>query len=383
MNSLTATTTGPATPPAPDAPPPMSRPAGFLAVLLAAALAVVAPLAAQAVRLPPTRPARFSVTTIDQVAYYSLADLAKHLDLKATWSKDRKAYTLAGKDRKLEFNLEGDGRKLFLDGLWVHLGNKVVTKGGTAFLSVTDYEHTLRGILSAREAGALPPVPQVIVLDPGHGGNDAGNTQNGLVEKTLTLDVANRLKRVLEGQGYRVVLTRTEDKALGPDKAQDLRARSDMTTTVGADLFISIHFNSLSPEENSAEKIAATNGPEVFVFTPAGQRSTSSWTTGKDDTETKPVPANQHDAWSSLLAHNVQGQLLAALKTTDRGQKTSHLGVLRGLDCPGVLVESAFLSNPTEARRVNTPEFRDQIAAAIAAGVEAYAKTIKAVRATQ
>ena len=75
--------------------------------------------------------------------------------------------------------------------------------------------------------------------------------------------------------------------------------------------------------------------------------------------------------------------LFRSLKTRDRGQKTSHLGVLRKLDCPGVLIESAFLSNPAEARKVATPEFRDQIAAAIVAGIESYAKGIKALRAAQ
>jgi N-acetylmuramoyl-L-alanine amidase len=362
----------------------MPRPARILAVLLAAAAAaaVFSPvgLYAQPVRVAPTRPVRFSTTTIDKVAYYNLADLAKHLGRKGAWAAGRKSYTLTGKGPKLEFNLEGDGRKLFLDGLWIHLGNKVVARGNNLFLSVADYERTLRGILSPGDAGVLPPVPQVIVVDPGHGEWDPGFSQNALTEKVLTLDLANRLKRLLEGQGYRVVLTRTEDKALAPDKAQDLRARSDKATTVGADLFVSLHFNALDSKDNSPEKLAATNGPEVYVFTPAGQRSTRSWTDGADDTEAKAVPANRHDAWSSLLAHSLQRQLVSSLKTTDRGQKTSHLGVLRGLDCPGVLVESAFLSNPSEARKVATAEFRDQIAAAIAAGIDSYAKTIKGLR---
>ena len=200
---ITMTTTGPVMPPAPEALPSMSRPAGLPAVLLAASVAVAllaGPLPAQAVRLPPMRPAKLSVTTIDKVAYYSLADLAKHLELKATWSSDRKAYTLAGKGPKLVFNLEGDGRKLFIDGLWVHLGDKVVTRGSNAFLSVTDYERTLRGILNPLEAGTLPPVPQVIVLDPGHGEWDPGFTGNDLTEKVLTLDVAKRVQRLLEGK---------------------------------------------------------------------------------------------------------------------------------------------------------------------------------------
>ncbi len=356
----------------------MSRPARFLAVLLAAAsVASILPpagLSAQVVRVAPTRPVRFSTTTIDKVAYYNLADLAKYLGLKGAWAAGRKNYTLTGKGPKLEFVLEGDGRKLLVDGLWLHLGNKVVTRGSNLFLSVTDYERTLRGILSAGDAGPLPPVPQVIVLDPGHGGADSGKTQGDLSEKVLTLDVANRLKRLLEGVGYRVVLTRTEDRRL------ELRDRSDVAVAVGADLFVSIHFNSLDPASNSAEKIAATGGPEIHVFTPAGQRSTDAWSSGEDNIETKSAPVNQHDAWSSLLAHALQKQLVAGLKTTDRGQKTGHWGALRSLDCPGVLVESAFLSNPSEARKVATPEYRDQIAAAMAAGIDAYAKTIKGLR---
>lgn len=349
----------------------------FLAVLLAAFAAILtfspAKLSAQGVRLNPTRPVRFAVTTIDKVAYYNLADLAKHLELKGAWVGGRKGYVLTGKGPKLEFNLEGDGRKLLVDGLWVHLGNKVIVRGSNLFLSVADYERTLRGILSPREAGLLPPVPQVIVLDPGHGGVDSGNTQNGLSEKELTLDLANRLKRLLEGQGYRVVLTRTEDKKL------ELRERSNFATTVGADLFVSLHFNSL-PTGTSPALLASTNGPEIHVFTPAGQRSTDAWSTGDDNAEPKSEPVNKHDAWSSLLAHALHGELVVKLKTTDRGQKTGHLGVLRNLDCPGVLVESAFLSNPAEAAKVATPEFRDQIAAAIFAGIESYAKAIKALR---
>jgi N-acetylmuramoyl-L-alanine amidase len=173
------------------------------------------------------------------------------------------------------------------------------------------------------------------------------------------------------------VLTRTEDKALALDKARDLPARSAMATTVGADLFVSIHFNSLSPNE-------APSGTEIYAFTPAGQRSTNSWSSPTDD-DTVPAakPVNRHDPWSALLAHELQQQLVSSLKTRDRGQKTSHLVVLRDLDCPGVLIESAFLSNPAEARKVGTPEFRDQIAAAIVAGIEAYAKNIRAARAAQ
>ena len=99
--------------------------------------------------------------------------------------------------------------------------------------------------------------------------------------------------------------------------------------------------------------------------------------------EKSEMPVNRHDYWSAALAQSLHQRLVADLRAADRGKKIAHWGALRPLDCPGVLIESAFLSNPTEAANVATPAFRDQIAVAIAAGIESYAKTIKALRAAQ
>ena len=72
--------------------------------------------------------------------------------------------------------------------------------------------------------------------------------------------------------------------------------------------------------------------------------------------------------------------VIASLKTLDRGQKTMHSAVLRGLDCPGVLVESLFLSNDAEARRAAAPAYRQQIAEALCAGIADYADVIDSLR---
>ena len=81
-----------------------------------------------------------------------------------------------------------------------------------------------------------------------------------------------------------------------------------------------------------------------------------------------------------LLAHALHRETIGGLKTSDRGHKTKHLAVLRGLNCPGVLIESVFLSNDAEARRAATTAYRQQIAESLAAGIRSYAATLDPLR---
>jgi N-acetylmuramoyl-L-alanine amidase len=198
------------------------------------------------------------------------------------------------------------------------------------------------------------------------------NPRFKLLEKTLTLQVARRTRQRLEAAGYQVRLTRDRDRLLGEQGAEDFRRRAHLANAANADLFVSIHFN--------ADGDPGTRGAETFVFTPAGQRSTESWSTGRLDIEKAPVPVNKYDGWSAVLAHAMQGAVAQRLQTPDRGQKTKHAAVLRWVDCPAVLVESAFISNPADARRVVTAAYQERIAAAIAAGIDGYAARIRALR---
>lgn len=344
--------------------------------LVVAALAVTGwtASAADSVRATPTRPApALAATQINQIDYVSLADVARRLGLKDDWSDDRKKYSLTRDGLRLDF--ETNERDLHINGYWIHLGDVVALRRGKLYLSQTDWEHTVRPIVRPGEIGAIPPVPRVIVLDPGHGGSDPGtmNAKLNLQEKTLTLQVAQRVRKQLETAGYQVKMTREEDRLLGKQGAEDFRRRADVANNANADLFISIHFN-------SDPKDPRTRGAETFVFTPAGQRSTESWSSGELDIEKPSVPANKYDGWSAVLAHAMQGSVAKKLQTPDRGQKTKHAAVLRWLDCPGVLVESAFISNPDEARKVVTAEYQEMIAVAITAGVDAYVAQIRALQ---
>jgi N-acetylmuramoyl-L-alanine amidase len=152
-----------------------------------------------------------------------------------------------------------------------------------------------------------------------------------------------------------------------------LGSRSEAANRANADLFVSVHFNSLYPNRK-------TTGVEVLSFPSRSQRSADSWSAGgKDNAEKKDAPVNGFDAWSSILAGALHRRVLDALHGGDRGEKLEHLGVLRDLRCPGVLVEPAFLSRDAEGAKLATPEYRQAIAAALFAGVQDYAEVIRAL----
>lgn len=359
------------------------------AALRLAAMAAWAPLiltaAEPAPRVAPSRPgtvtaspsttvsgrrAQLPATRISGVDCVAMRDVAELLGMKTDWVESTRRLTLADRTGKLE--LTGGSREVALNGLRLFLGSPTVLRSGAMYVSQTDFERGLLPRLRPALLGTPPARPRVIVLDPGHGGKDHGmeNRQLGLQEKILTLDVAQRLKKLLAARGYMVVLTREDDRQLGSDKQTDFLKRADITNRAKADLFVSIHFNSLYPDTK-------TSGTETYSFTPQFQRSTRAWSPGEtDDIERDQAPVNRFDPWSALLAQSMHREVIATLKTFDRGQKTMHSAVLRGLNCPAVLVESVFLSNEAEARRAATPAYRQQMAEALADGIQAYAATL-------
>ncbi len=318
---------------------------------------------------------------IGKVPYVRAADAAARLDLGLRWLDPGRRLLLSNRAHRIELVAGGrfQGLLAFVDGLEVYLGDPVVARSGGLFISRTDLERRLLPLVRPQACGPPPPRPHVIVIDPGHGGDDSGTTNPRLRlrEKTLTLDTARRLGRLLEADGYRVILTRTGDYKLDRDHDADLRDRAEVAVAARADLFLSIHYNSVAPDSR-------THGTEVYIFCPRFQRSTDSWGRHQDDSEPSrrfpdPSPVNRYDRWSAVFAHAMHGELLRRLGTEDRGEKLRHLGVLRPLHCPGILVEAAFLSNDAEAARVATPAFREQIAEAMRAGVRAYAAEVAAL----
>jgi N-acetylmuramoyl-L-alanine amidase len=322
----------------------------------------------------PTRTAALPGIRLGPVEYVAMQDVATLVRMKTTWQEKERRLTLFDAGTRVEF--EAGSREVSLNGLRLFLGMPALLHNGTFYVSRIDFERMLLAQLRPALLAAPPPRPRVIAIDPGHGGTDNGmeNRKLGLKEKTLTLDVALRLQRLLVARGFKVVLTRTEDRQLAPDKPTDFQKRDEIANRAEADLLVSIHFNSLYPDTK-------TTGTESYVFTRQFQRSDRAWgALEKDDTEREVAPVNRYDPWSALLRENLQREVLGSLKTVDRGQKTMHSLVLKGLNCPAVLVESVFLSNDAEANRAAAETGRQQIAEAIARGIQAYADTVAALQ---
>ncbi|HTI50659.1 MAG TPA: N-acetylmuramoyl-L-alanine amidase [Planctomycetaceae bacterium] len=298
----------------------------------------------------------------DRVDYVSLTDVARELDLKLTPGDRGRSVVLS--DGPLRAEIETDNRDITVNGLRVFLGEPSKDAAGQIYVSRIDYERCLTPLLRPGQGVALRAEPKTIVLDPGHGGRDNGTSVH---EKTFALDVARSTEKLLVAAGYRVLLTRTEDRYV------DLKERALLANANRADLYVSIHFNAL-------EKDNRTSGFEIYTFPPAKQHASEWWSRlrpGDPDLETEDEPVNRFDHWSVVLAQQIHRRFVVDLKAFDRGTKLKHLGTLRGLNCPGVLVECGFLTSEVEARKIATPEYREKLARAIADGVSDYAATLK------
>ena len=200
----------------------------------------------------------------------------------------------------------------------------------------------------------FPPANGTVVIDPGHGGQNTGtqSVSDRTCEKEWTLDWALRLAPLLASNGWRVVLTRTNDVEVS------LADRVSLADAVKADLFVSLHFNSGSPNAELA-------GVETFCLTPVGLPSTL--TRDYEDDMTKEFPNNAHDGQNLRYAFRLHRAVLDATSAVDRGiRRARFMGVLRGQNRPAVLLEAGYLSNPREAQLIATPAYRQRLAQAVA-----------------
>ncbi len=198
---------------------------------------------------------------------------------------------------------------------------------------------------------------RVIVIDPGHGGLNVGTHSlvDGRFEKEFTLDWALRIAPLLATNGWKVLLTRTNDMDLA------LSNRVAFAEAHHADLFISLHFNSAAPDTKQA-------GLETYCLTPTGM--SSSLTRGYDDIWSQHYPNNNYDTQNLQLAVRLQSALLNATGEQDRAvRRARFIGVLRGQKRPAILIEGGYLSNAREAKRIADPEFRQKLAEAVAAAL--------------
>lgn len=332
------------------------------ALIACAVLSFAAALHARPDR--PASPASTAEITRSGVAYVDARVFFGRRGFNFAWVTPQKRMAFRNGGAKIEIEL--NDRAMNFCGWDVALGFAPVLWGDTLYISRADTERVLGPLFNPR--GSFPPSPpapvvRVIAIDPGHGGKDTGTQNRALKfnEKTFTLKVALRLRDLLIKRGYKVVMTRTDDRFI------PLSDRAGISNRAGADLFVSIHFNAAAD--------SGVHGTEVFAISPQSMPSTS---TGLSENERDPgaklaYPGNRYDPWSEILGFNIQRQLHFKLGSDDRGLRHARFAVLRLINAPGVLVESGYLSNTAEANKIATPAYQQSIAEGIAAGIDAYA----------
>ncbi len=214
-----------------------------------------------------------------------------------------------------------------------------------------------------------------IVLDPGHGGKDVGSvTPDGHFEKDITLDIALRLRALLKAQpGIEVLMTRDKDERVL------LSQRARFANDAKADLFLSIHLNWLVPATNRGVEtfyLGPTEDP--FLVQLAGRENRESGYSLADVRRLLDgIYLDLRQQESQQLAVSVQRSLFRSLKQEtpvlrDRGIKPAPFLVLVTTEMPAILAEVSCLSNENEAALLATGEYRQSIAEALRAGIDAY-----------
>lgn len=237
-----------------------------------------------------------------------------------------------------------------------------------------------RRVAAEQAAAMLNGQRQVVVaIDAGHGGKDPGSHgPSGTQEKDVTLAVARNLAKVINRQpGMKAVLTREGDVYI------PLKRRYQIAREHNADLFVSIHADAFTRSD--------AKGSSVWVLSPRGKTSEAArWLADrenradliggtslddKDDSLAK-VLLDLQQGWAMQASDVVAGNVLKALAQlgpTHRGYvERANFVVLRSPDVPSILVETAFISNPVEERKLRDPAHQKKLAEAVMGGVRSY-----------
>jgi len=221
---------------------------------------------------------------------------------------------------------------------------------------------------------------KTIVIDAGHGGKDPGAVgYRGTKEKDIALDVAKRLeKKLAKNMKVKIVMTRDEDIFLR------LSERTKIANESNGSLFISIHTNAAEDRRASGFEtfLIGQNKNEAAVRVAARENAVLELegSTGKKLTDEDLIKAtiaqSAFASKSEQFASLVQKEIKKRVQSKDRGVKQAGFYVLMGASMPNVLVELGFISNPSEEKKLRSPQYRDQLATAIYRAVEQYQKTL-------
>ena len=247
-------------------------------------------------------------------------------------------------------------REAMINGARSWLCFPLIEQDGKYLVSRTDLAKTIEPLVRPHRVLNVGNV-QTVVLDPGHGGYDKGQVSRYGYEKDFALDVARKLRPLLQAKGARVIMTREGDYFV------PLEVRAKIANAARNSIFVSIHFNATNDDPNAT-------GFEIFSFTPRGAPSTSD--TALTSSSYSMQPGSEVDAQSMALSACIYHSLLGHIPEYDRGIKRARFAVLRLTKVPAVLIEGGFLTERGECKLIANKDWRAKLAGAIGVGIESY-----------
>jgi N-acetylmuramoyl-L-alanine amidase len=210
----------------------------------------------------------------------------------------------------------------------------------------------------------LSTLAPIIVVDPGHGGNDTGaRGAAGMLEKQVTLNLARLIANELQKK-YTVVLTRSDDYQL------EIFNRTGIANNLKAALFISLH--------TGGSFVHTTSGASVHYYLNPSDTGQSAEASSAKKSPGSPNPMrwdqlqNKHRDDSQKLADIMQSKIMRIPQLKDVRVQGAPLLVLKGADMPAVLIETGYLTNPTQEKLLSDPDFLTNFAKAVSVGADAF-----------
>jgi len=298
--------------------------------------------------------AEWQVIKISGHDYLSVDNISKFYGLPAEVVPSGAKIQTDTADHPLEF--VSGSREAIINGARSWLCFPVIEHDGKSLVSRTDVAKTIEPLVRPHRVPDVGKV-QTVVLDPGHGGHDKGQMSRYGAEKDFALDVARKLRPILQAKGLRVIMTREGDYFV------PLEVRAKIANAARNSIFVSIHFNATNDDPNAT-------GFEIFSFTPRGAPSTSDGTAAASSVNVQ--PGSSVDAQSLALSACIYHSVLGHLREYDRGIKRARFAVLRLTKVPAVLIEGGFLTERGESKLISNKDWRAKLAGAIGIGIENY-----------
>jgi N-acetylmuramoyl-L-alanine amidase len=311
--------------------------------------------ATPAAKSSPTPNKDWQVIKVGPRDYLSVDNIAKFYGLIGNVDSTGRSVVLNNGRNQLQVTV--DSRECIVNGIRNWLCFPVIAHDNKFLVSRIDLAKTIEPQLRPHMIQRSGKI-QTVVLDPGHGGYDKGAASTFGNEKDFALDVARKLRPMLQAKGFKVIMTRENDVFI------PLEVRARIANQTKDSIFVSIHFNATGSNP-------AATGFEIFSLTPRGAPSTNDDSLALHFVNMQagsPVEAQSFEL-ATVVYHSMCGHFLTEF---DRGIKRARFAVLRRTQIPAILVEGGFLSETGDAKRIAEPEWRKQLAESICIGLEGY-----------